>query len=242
MSIKERIIQIKKEIATAASECHRKPEDIQLVAVSKKHSVQRIWTAIQAGVQTLGENYIQEARDKIESIGSMIQENPEIHEPSWHFIGHLQRNKAKYAVRYFDWIHSVDSQPLMEEINRCASKHNKRQNILIQVSGGERQKSGISPKKVLSLIETGMMLKNITICGLMIMPPFTEDPEKSRPYFQNLARLLNHIKEKHPNDPEHPLNQLSMGMTSDFHIAIQEGATFVRVGTAIFGKRESCKT
>jgi hypothetical protein len=238
MCIEDNLNRIKEKIADEAQKCNRRPEDIQLVAVTKKQTVQTIWTAIQAGARTFGENYIQEARDKIETIRNRVQEQ-NIQEPSWHFIGHLQRNKAKYAVRYFDWIHSVDSLALMEELDRCAQKLDKRQKILIQVSTGEIQKAGVSQEQLISLIQRGMHLKHISICGLMAMPPYAQDPEESRPYFQNLSQLLNQIQSLCSGHSEHPLNQLSMGMTGDFGVAIQEGATFVRVGTAIFGKRES---
>jgi hypothetical protein len=233
MGIQENLKRIHENIAAEAHRCHRKPEDIHLVAVSKKQTVQKIWTAIQAGAQTFGENYIQEARDKIEKIRKMVLEQ-NIKEPSWHFIGHLQRNKAKYAVRYFDLIHSVDNLSLMEELNRCAQKQEKCQKILIQVSTGEIQKSGILPDQLIPLVQKGTTLKNISICGLMVMPPYAQDPEESRPFFQNLSQFLHQLQKMCSGHQNHPLDQLSMGMTGDYPVAIQEGATFVRVGTAIF--------
>jgi hypothetical protein len=237
MNIKDNIIRINEKIAEAAQKSHRKPEDIQLVAVSKKQPIEKIWHAFQTGAKTFGENYIQEAREKIEAIQKIAKEhNTPV--PSWHFIGHLQRNKAKYAVRYFDMIHSVDSLALMEDLNRYAEKRDKCQKILIQVSTGEKQKSGLTSDKLISLVQSGMKLSHISICGLMVMPPYAQDPEASRPYFQNLSQMLSQIKKSISVRPDHPLNHLSMGMTGDFQVAIQEGATFVRVGTAIFGKRE----
>ena len=236
MCIKDNFKHIHEKIVREAQKCCRKPEDIQLVAVSKKQNVQKIWTAIQSGACIFGENYIQEAREKIDAIRKMVQAY-HMPAPSWHFIGHLQRNKAKYAVRYFDWIHSVDNLALIEEINRFAQKQDKRQKILIQVSTGEIQKSGISSDQLISLIQSGMNLNHISICGLMVMPPYAQDPEESRPYFQHLSQLLSQVKAECDVSENHPLNHLSMGMTSDFKVAIQEGATFVRVGTAIFGKR-----
>jgi len=236
MQIEEKINRIHKQINDEAQRCHRSPNDIQLIAVSKKQPVEKMWIAIQAGVQTFGENYIQEAREKIEVIQKRAQEQ-NISAPSWHFIGHLQKNKAKYAVRYFDWIHSVDSLALMEELNRHAKKMDKRQKILIQVSTGESQKSGISTDELLSLIQQGVHLNHISICGLMVMPPYAQNPEESRPFFHNLSKILHQIKASCSASPNHPLNQLSMGMTGDYLVAIQEGATFVRIGTAIFGKR-----
>jgi len=236
MHIKDNFNDIKDLIIAEAKKCHRNPDDIQLIAVSKKQTDQKIMSAIQLGAQSFGENYIQEAKQKIEVVERMVQEQ-NLPKPSWHFIGHLQRNKAKYAVRYFDWIHSVDSLALMEEIDRCAQKRNKCQKILIQVSTGEIQKSGIPPEELVSMMQCGIHLKNISICGLMVMPPYAQEPENSRPYFKKLAQLLNQIRAKFPDNPDHPLNHLSMGMTGDYLVAIQEGATFLRVGTAIFGKR-----
>jgi len=241
MNIKERLQNIKKQIKTEAISCKRNPIDIQLVSVSKKHSVQDVWSAIEAGATILGENYVQEARDKIKKIEELHLKYPEIIKPSWHFIGHLQRNKAKYAVRCFDLIHSVDTLELAEELDRCAFKHNKCQKILIQISTGESTKSGISPDHLEKILTSAMSLSNIAICGLMVMPPYSENPENSRPYFKQLAILLQQIKMMPGNKDQHPLNQLSMGMTSDYRVAIQEGATFIRVGTAIFGPRDGCR-
>ncbi|MBF0450770.1 MAG: YggS family pyridoxal phosphate-dependent enzyme [Candidatus Magnetomorum sp.] len=237
MNIKDRIQSIQKQIQMEAHHCQRNFSDIQLVAVSKKHSADHVWSAIQAGASILGENYIQEARDKIKDIELMHQKNPHVPKPSWHFIGHLQRNKAKYAVRCFDLIHSVDSIELAEEIDRCAQKQNKHQNILIQVSTGETTKSGMMPHHLESMLQAAMSLSNIAICGLMIMPPYSDHPEDSRPHFKHLAGLLKQIKTHSGQQTQHPLNHLSMGMTGDYHVAIQEGATFIRVGTAIFGNR-----
>jgi hypothetical protein len=237
MNIEDNLIRINEQIADAAQRSHRNPDNIQLVAVSKKQPIEKILHAIQAGANTFGENYIQEARDKIEAIQKISLEH-NTPAPSWHFIGHLQRNKARYAVRYFDMIHSVDNLALMEELNRYAEKLDKRQKILIQVSTGEKQKSGIPSDELLSLVHSGMKLNHISICGLMVMPPYAHDPEESRPYFQKLSQMLAQIKQTISDCQNHPLDQLSMGMTGDYQVAVQEGATFVRVGTAIFGKRE----
>jgi len=238
MSIKNRLDAVSQSIAASARACHRNPDDIHLVAVSKKHDSERVWTAIQAGARIFGENYVQEARDKIAEINNLLQDYPQMLNVSWHFIGHLQRNKAKYAVRLFDLIHSVDNTALLSEINHCAQKYEKCQDILIQVSTGELSKSGISSESLESLIQMAVTLPNIRLCGLMIMPPYSQNPENSRPYFQKLARLLKQLKSQCKNQNNHPLNHLSMGMTGDYPVAIQEGATYVRVGTAIFGDRE----
>ena len=184
--------------------------------------------AIEAGVTILGENYIQEARRKTAVLS---------HIPvSWHFIGHLQSNKARYAVRMFDLIHSVDSWKLAEELDRQARKIAKTQNILIQANiAGEKSKSGVSIEDALALIRDVGRLEHLRIKGLMTMPPFFDAPEKARPYFRALRELSGYVaSQKLPNVD---MIELSMGMSGDFEAAIAEGATLVRIGTAIFGNR-----
>ena len=176
----------------------------------------------------LGENYIQEAREKIKALSSYTV--------SWHFIGHLQSNKAKYAVRLFDLIHSLDSLKLARELDKQAKKINKIQQVLIQVNiGEESSKSGVYKQDTIELIEAIGHLENLSVKGLMTMPPFFNAPEKVRPFFADLRRLRDHIK--NANIPNITMDELSMGMTGDFEAAIEEGATLVRIGTAIFGKR-----
>jgi pyridoxal phosphate enzyme (YggS family) len=183
--------------------------------------------AIDAGVDILGENYIQEARTKFNVLAACPV--------SWHFIGRLQTNKAKYAVRLFDLIHSVDTLKLAGELDKQAKKVNKVQNILIQINiGKEPSKSGVDENTAANLIKDVTRLENLSVKGLMIMPPFFNDPEKVRPYFSALRNLRDRIHQKIPGVD---LNELSMGMTGDFEAAVEEGATFVRIGTAIFGER-----
>jgi len=226
--IQSRFEQVMDRIATAAEACGRKPESIQLVAVSKTIDVRRVQEAISAGAQILGENYVQEARQKIHTLGS--------HDVSWHFIGHLQSNKAKYAVRLFDLIHSVDSLKLAKEIDKQAAKTAKRQEVLIQVNiAGETTKSGVAGEETLRLVNEIGRLEHLSIRGLMTMPPYFNAPEKVRPFFVALRNLADRIRaEQLPNVV---MEELSMGMTGDFEVAIEEGATLVRVGTAIFGER-----
>lgn len=220
---------IKMRIKEAAASCGRNPETVKLLAVSKTVPADRIKQAIYAGVTRLGENYIQEAREKIKILAD--------HPVTWHFIGHLQSNKAKYAVRLFDLIHSVDSLNLAHELNKQAKKINKIQNILIQVNTGmEPTKSGVSITDARNLIKEVSLLENLSIKGLMTMPPFFNDPEKVRPYYSALRELGDSIKKE--SIPNVIMDELSMGMTGDFEAAIKEGATIVRIGTAIFGKRE----
>lgn len=184
--------------------------------------------AIEAGVTDLGENYIQEAREKINSLSA--------YPVNWHFIGHLQSNKAKYAVRMFDLIHSVDSLKLAKELDKYAEKIGKIQLILIQINvAKEDSKSGIYVENALKLLTDISRLENVAVKGLMTMPPFFNAPEKVRPYFAALRELRDRIKVE--DIPHIAMDELSMGMTGDFEAAIAEGATMVRIGTAIFGER-----
>jgi len=221
--------RIASKIHQAAIACGRDSESIRLVTVSKTVTIDKIRKVVEAGACILGENYAQEARDKILSLGI-----PGI---SWHFIGHLQTNKARNAVKLFDLIHTVDSLKIARELDRQAEKIGKRQSVLVQVNVvKERSKSGADPIQTISLIKDISRFENIVVKGLMTMPPFFNDPEKARPYFAELRHLRDRINAL--AIPHICLSELSMGMTSDFGIAIAEGATLVRIGTAIFGKRE----
>jgi len=226
--IKENIAQVKARIAVAAERCGRTPESIRLVAVAKTHPAEAVQAAVAAGAKIIGENYIQEARTKVDTL---------IHLPvQWHFIGHLQSNKAKYAVRLFQLIHTVDSIHLAAELDHHALKAGKVQQILIQVNiSGEASKSGVIEQEVASLAGDLDRLTHIRVKGLMTMPPYFDDPERARPYFAALRRLRDQIHSLAL--PNIDMHELSMGMTGDFEAAIEEGATLVRVGTAIFGGR-----
>jgi PLP dependent protein len=227
MNFKKRLENVKDRINKAAFKCGRDPESIHLVAVSKTISANRVREAIMAGVTTLGENYVQEARNKFNVLGTFPV--------SWHFIGHLQSNKAKYAVRLFDLIHSVDTLKLAHELNKQANKVNKIQDILIQINvSKEPSKSGSDIQNAANLIKDIVLLENLSVKGLMAMPPFFNNPEKARPYFTAIRVLRDQIQKVFPGVV---LNELSMGMTNDFEVAIEEGATLVRIGTAIFGER-----
>ncbi len=227
--MKERLDQIIERIQRAAEGCGRDAGSVQLVAVSKTIAPDRVREALEAGVTILGENYVQEARDKFQAL---VQ-----YPVSWHFIGHLQSNKAKYAVRLFDLIHSVDSLKLARELDKQAAKVDKIQPILIQVNiSGEDTKSGIATEETAHLITAVSELKNLSIRGLMTMPPYFYQPEKVQPFFAALRRLRDDIQDH--CIPNVSMEELSMGMTGDFEVAIQEGATLVRIGTAIFGERQ----
>jgi pyridoxal phosphate enzyme (YggS family) len=225
--VSDNLKRVRDKIAHAASRAGRNPENIQLVAVSKTVEAKRIREAIEAGATLFGENYIQEAREKIKELG---------HEVRWDFIGHLQRNKVNHAVDLFEMIHSVDRLSLAREINSVAAKKNKKTRILVQVNiSGEEAKSGINPGGVTSLVSEIASMSNLSLEGLMTMPPYFDDPERARPYFTALRELRNKIIAE--NSGGIRLKELSMGMSGDFEVAIEEGSTAVRIGTAIFGKR-----
>jgi len=227
--IKKKIDHIKKQIKMAAIESEREALDVRLVAAAKTMSADIVREAAENGIDIIGENYIQEARQKYDALKEISV--------SWHFIGRLQSNKAKYAVRIFDLIHSVDSVKLAAELDRHAKRLGKRQKILLQTNiAGEASKSGISPKNLLSAVREIARFENLAVEGLMTMPPFFDDPEDARPFFSSLSSLGKRIAEK--NLPGISMKELSMGMTGDFKVAIQEGSTLVRIGTAIFGARE----
>jgi hypothetical protein len=227
MDLKKRLENVNDRINKAALKCGRDPENIHLVAVSKTIPANRVKEAIELGVTILGENYVQEARDKFNVLGT--------YPVSWHFIGHLQTNKAKYAVRLFDLIHSVDTLKLARELDKQAKKVNKVQDILIQINvSKEPSKSGSDIENAGNLIKDIVRLENLSVKGLMAMPPFFNNPEKARPYFIALRNLRDQIQK---TLPDVALDELSMGMTGDFEVAIEEGATLVRIGTAIFGER-----
>lgn len=224
-TIKESLLRVNERIGKAAQRSGRDPSEVKLVAVSKTVEVARIREAIEAGVSILGENYVQEAQKKIEEIGQSI---------TWHFIGHLQSNKAKYAVRLFDMIHSLDSIELAEELNRRAQREGKSIKVMIEVNlSGETTKFGTEEERAFDIARKVINLKALSLMGLMTMPPYFDDPEQGRPYYIRLRELKGKMIQEGI-----PLRDLSMGMSNDYEVAIEEGATYVRVGTAIFGERK----
>jgi hypothetical protein len=235
-AVKENLLRVMERIEGAARKAGRDPKEINLVAVSKTVEVARIKEAIEAGVSILGENYIQEAQKKIEEIGrpACTERFGEGRPLSWHFIGHLQSNKAKYAIRLFDMIHSLDSHPLAEELNHKAEQANRVINVMIEVNlSKETTKFGTDEDGVLNLAGKIQTLQHLSLEGLMTMPPYFDSPEMSRPYYIALRELKERMVKEGI-----PMKELSMGMSHDFEIAIEEGATYVRVGTAIFGLRK----
>jgi pyridoxal phosphate enzyme (YggS family) len=215
-----------KKMSYAAMRAGRNPEDVRLIAVTKTVGIETIKEAVEIGLRMFGENRVQEAKDKISNLKSQIS-NTMI---EWHLIGHLQKNKAKYAVNLFDLIHTVDSVGLAEELNKQAEKAGKIQRVLVQVKLSEEEaKQGASEEEMMPLLAVIKHLSNLKIEGLMTMPPFFEDPEMARPYFRRLRELRDEAEKRGFSLPE-----LSMGMSNDFEVAIEEGATLVRIGTAIF--------
>ena len=229
MTIAENVAHVRARMEAAAKRAGRDPGKVRLVAVSKTVDLERIRQAIAAGVDSFGENYVQEAQKKIEGLEQRV---------SWHFIGHLQSNKAKAAARLFDWVHSVDSLKLAEELSRAGKLQNRVLPVLLQVNlGQEETKSGAQKEEVFRLLEGMASLPGISVKGLMTMPPFFDNPKDSRPYFRALRILGEDVSNR--GIPGVLMEELSMGMSNDFEVAVEEGATLVRVGTAVFGPRPS---
>ncbi len=222
-----RYARVLERVRQAAREAGRDPAGVRLVAVSKKVDSARIRAAYRAGARDFGENYVQEALGKI----------PELPDDArWHMIGHLQTNKAKRAVEAFAWIHSLDRPSLGEALEKAAARRDRRVNVLIQVNvGGESTKSGADPEGAVALARRAGEWPHLRIRGLMAIPPWREDPEEVRPYFRALRELRDRIASLAL--PGVGMEELSMGMSHDFAVAVQEGATMVRVGTAVFGPR-----
>ena len=214
-------------IAAAARQAGRDLNTVKLVGASKTVPVERIRPAVEAGLTILGENYLQEARDKIAAFDLPVD---------WHFIGHLQSNKAASAVKLFSLIHSVDRLSLAQALNGAAAKANQVQDILLEVNlAQEPTKSGAKIEDLETLLRTVAAFLNLRVRGLMTMPPWYEDAEKVRPYFKILRQTRDHLQSL--KLPGIDLIELSMGMSGDFQVAIEEGATLVRIGTALFGSR-----
>ena len=217
--IRANVERVRERIARAAARAGRRPDDVLLVAVSKTVEAERVRAAVAAGITALGENRVQEARAKVAEIGRAA---------AWHLIGHLQTNKARDAVELFDVIHSLDRLELAQELDRRAHARDRVVRVLLQVNvGGEATKGGVAPDAVAETLEALAPLRNLAVRGLMTIPPEVERAEQARGWFQALRKLAE----------RHALPDLSMGMSGDFEVAVEEGATMVRVGTAIFGPR-----
>jgi pyridoxal phosphate enzyme (YggS family) len=227
MSVEDNIRYAREVMAEAACRSGRPASAIRLMAVTKTVDDDRILAAMRAGVEIIGENYVQEAKRKIEKLGKANE---------WHLIGRLQTNKAKYAVHLFDMIHSVDRMELAAELDRRARMAGRIIPILIEVNvSGEESKSGVPLAEAIDLVRAIAPLQNLSIRGLMTMPPWFDDPQDARPCFKALRELRDRITKEAISRVE--MRELSMGMTDDYTIAIEEGATIVRIGRGIFGER-----
>ena len=228
-SIAENLERVRANIATAAARAGRSVDDIELVAISKTHDASRVREAVEAGQQLFGESKVQEARVKIPELPSNLR---------WHFVGHLQKNKIRHALPLFELFHGVDSIDLARDLNRIADEAGVSPRILLEVNvAGEGSKFGFAPGNLRENMESLLALPRLTTEGLMCIPPLAEEAEASRKFFVDLRELRDALEKEF----DVALPQLSMGMTNDYTIAVEEGATMVRVGTAIFGERAKPK-
>ena len=230
MRIETRIQEVQRAIAAARARRSHVPKDapVELIAVTKNHPVEAMQEAVDAGITNIGENRVQEALDKAKTLEREVK---------WHLIGHLQTNKVKHAVRQFDLIHSVDSVRLAQEINKAAEKFGKVQNILVQINlAREASKSGISVEDLGDLLQMADHLRAVRLQGFMCIAPNYDDVEQCRPLFRRMYEIFKRAQETEPRTAD--IRYLSMGMTHDYAIAVEEGANLVRVGTAIFGARQ----
>jgi pyridoxal phosphate enzyme (YggS family) len=228
-SIAKILEAVREQIARTMAKSHRAIEDVELVAISKTYDTEKIREAVEAGQSLFGESRVQEARAKIPELPSNLR---------WHFVGHLQKNKIRHALPLFEMIHSVDSLALAQDANRIAEEEGMHPRVLLEVNvAGEGSKFGFNPDMLRTEMETLLALNRLSIEGLMTIPPLAPEAEASRKYFIKLRELRDAFE----NEFRAKLPHLSMGMTNDFVIAIEEGATLVRVGTAIFGERSRKK-
>jgi pyridoxal phosphate enzyme (YggS family) len=228
-SIAENLEQVRDKIAQAAAKAGRAADEIELVTITKTHAAEKVREATEAGQNLFGESRVQEARVKIPELPSSLR---------WHFVGHLQKNKIRHALPLFELIHSIDALPLAQEINRIAEEEGMHPRALLEANvAGESSKLGFRPETLRKEMESLLSLNRLSILGLMTIPPFAPEAEASRKYFVQLRELRDRLQTEFHVD----LPQLSMGMTNDFPIAVEEGATLVRVGTAIFGERSRAK-
>jgi PLP dependent protein len=228
-SIAENLERVRKQILHAAAKAGRTVDEVELVAITKTHPAENVREAVEAGQTLFGESRVQEARVKIPELPSNLL---------WHFVGHLQKNKIRHALPLFDLFHSVDSLALAQEMDRIAADEGMRPRVLLEVNvAGEGSKFGFAPDKLREQMEALLALQRLSILGLMTIPPLADKAEASRRYFAQLREVRDRLQTEFHVD----LPQLSMGMTQDFPIAVEEGATLVRIGTAIFGERSKLK-
>ena len=227
--IGENLERVRAEIAEAARKAQRSIDDVELIAISKTHEAEKVRVAVEAGQTLFGESRVQEARAKIPELPSSLR---------WHFVGHLQKNKVRHALPLFELFHGIDHVDLAREMNRIAGEAGMFTRILLEVNvAGEGSKFGFKPEALRAHMESLLSLNRLSIEGLMIIPPLAEEAEASRKFFVNLRELRDALEKEFAMKLPH----LSMGMTNDFVVAVEEGATMVRVGTAIFGERSRPK-
>jgi len=230
-TIEQRIARVREEVAQACQRVGRSVEEVTVMAATKGRSVPEIVEAVQAGISDVGENYVQELLDKKGGL-----DEAGYTDICWHAIGHLQRNKVRYVVPLCSQIHSVDSVRLAREIDKRAARIDKVQKVLLEINiAGEESKFGIAPEQADELAEQVTALEHLQLQGLMTMPPYTDNPEDSRPQFQVLRRLADELVSS--GLPAQAMSELSMGMSGDYQVAIEEGATIIRLGTVLFGPR-----
>lgn len=234
MSISANLERLRNEIADTCARAHRDPSAVALMAVSKMHPAEAILEAHAAGQRLFGENRVQEWQSKAVQLTNLYRTPPDnIPTARVHLIGPLQNNKTNKAAELFDAIDTLDSLKTAERLNRVAQLLNKHIPVLIEVKLSEEEtKHGLPPTEISTLLSSLLSLTNVEVRGLMTVPPWSEDPETARPYFQQLRRLRDELQKTYPS-----LTELSMGMSNDFRVAIEEGSTCVRIGTAIFGRR-----
>ena len=226
--IEENVSRVRERISAACRRCGRGPDDVKLLAISKTFPPESIRAAYEVGLRDFGENRVQEAKAKRPALADLSI--------TWHLVGHLQTNKAKAARELFHWVHSVDSLRLAQKLEQAAGPGGGRLPILLEVNlGGEESKAGVRESEISQLAEQISQLATLEIRGLMVIPPFFDDPEQVRPYFRRLRELAQEIDARSIANVS--MRELSMGMSTDFEVAIEEGATVIRVGTAIFGPR-----
>lgn len=222
----KRLGEIRRRMERACARAGRDPSGVQLLAVSKTHDPEAVTAAVRLGLTEFGESKVQEARQKIPQCPSAAR---------WHFVGHLQTNKAREAVRLFEMVHAVDSLKLLEALERVCQEEGRSLPVCLEVNvSGERSKFGMPPEDVPSALRAASNLFRVRVVGLMTIPPIAEDPEEARPFF----RALREVRDRWQTESGMPLPELSMGMSHDFEVAIEEGSTWVRVGTLLFGERK----
>lgn len=233
MSVLANVESVRRRVGEAAGRVGRDPADIQIVAVTKQVSLERIKDGVtEAGLSTFGENKAQELLTKFEALGGQVAGR----KISWHFVGHLQSNKVRRIIAFVDLVHSLDRMSLAQEIDRRAGEIGRKQAVLVQVNvAGEAQKSGVAPADMVDFIGELRGLEHLEVQGLMTMAPYAAEAGASRLVFRELAQLFAEARRQYPGEA---LRWLSMGMTGDFEVAIEEGSNMVRIGTAIFGRRE----